>query len=108
MQHKPGGRAAAVEERVARVGGRVVRFRVAGRGSAVVLVHGLAGSWRWWQPVLPALAERYAVHYSAAGRVAALVRSFLEEGEEGAGGSVGDVEHRHVPGAGEDDEADVG
>ena len=45
-----------------RVRGRRVRFRVAGHGSPVVLVHGLAGSWRWWAPCMPALAERHTVH----------------------------------------------
>ena len=28
----------------------------------LVLVHGLAGSTRWWRPVVPALAERFEVH----------------------------------------------
>jgi pimeloyl-ACP methyl ester carboxylesterase len=27
-----------------------------------VLVHGLAGSWRWWRPCLPFLARRHRVH----------------------------------------------
>ena len=56
--------------------------------------------------VLP--GEAHACHYSAPGRVAELVRSFLEEGEEGGGERLGRVEHGRVPGAGEDDEADVG
>jgi pimeloyl-ACP methyl ester carboxylesterase len=29
---------------------------------SVVCVHGLAGSSRWWKPVVPALSERYDVH----------------------------------------------
>jgi pimeloyl-ACP methyl ester carboxylesterase len=28
----------------------------------LVCVHGLAGSSRWWAPVVPALSERYDVH----------------------------------------------
>lgn len=28
----------------------------------LVLVHGLAGSSRWWKPVVPALSERFEVH----------------------------------------------
>ncbi len=27
-----------------------------------MLVHGVAGSWRWWRPVLPALAAEHTVH----------------------------------------------
>jgi pimeloyl-ACP methyl ester carboxylesterase len=52
--------------------------------------------------VLP--GEAHACHYSAPRRVAGLVRSFVEEGEEGGGDRLGLVEHGHVAGAGEDDE----
>jgi 2-hydroxy-6-oxonona-2,4-dienedioate hydrolase len=48
--------------------------------------------------------KAHAVHFSAAARVAALVRSFLEEGDESGRGLAGRVEHGHVSGAGEDDE----
>lgn len=44
------------------VGGRRARYRVAGSGEALVLVHGLAGSWRWWSPLLPSLAQRRRVY----------------------------------------------
>jgi pimeloyl-ACP methyl ester carboxylesterase len=39
------------------VDGASVRYRAAGTGPPLVLVHGLAGSWRWWSPVWEALAE---------------------------------------------------
>jgi len=51
-----------VNLREVRVEGRPVRFRWAGNGPPVVLVHGLAGTWRWWLPVLPALARRHTVY----------------------------------------------
>lgn len=35
---------------------------VAGRGEPLLLVHGIGSSRKVWQPLLPALAERYAVH----------------------------------------------
>ena len=44
------------------VDGTPSEYRVAGRGEPVVLVHGLSGSWRWWQPVLQPLAEHRRVH----------------------------------------------
>ena len=44
------------------VDGRPVRYRVTGSGEPLVLVHGLAGSWRWWSPMLEQLATRRRVH----------------------------------------------
>jgi pimeloyl-ACP methyl ester carboxylesterase len=38
-----------------------VHYRVGGSGEPLLLVHGLAGSWRNWCEVLPALLERYRV-----------------------------------------------
>jgi pimeloyl-ACP methyl ester carboxylesterase len=44
------------------VDGSRTPYRVVGAGTAVVLVHGLSGSWRWWEPVLEPLAEHHRVH----------------------------------------------
>jgi pimeloyl-ACP methyl ester carboxylesterase len=44
------------------VDGRRAVYRLAGEGEPLVLVHGLAGSWRWWAPVLHTLAEARRVY----------------------------------------------
>lgn len=54
------------------VGGARVRYRVAGEGPPLVLVHGLSGSWRWWTPVLGALAGRFRTHLVDVPRFATL------------------------------------
>jgi pimeloyl-ACP methyl ester carboxylesterase len=51
-----------MERREVEVHGRPVRYRVTGTGEPLVLVHGLAGSWRWWSPLFQPLAERRRVH----------------------------------------------
>jgi pimeloyl-ACP methyl ester carboxylesterase len=48
-------------EQQIRVGRVDVRYRVAGAGEPLLLVHGLSGSWRWWRDSLPALAEHRRV-----------------------------------------------
>lgn len=42
--------------------GRTVTLRSAGHGVDLVAVHGLAGSWRWWLPLVEPLSERCRIH----------------------------------------------
>jgi pimeloyl-ACP methyl ester carboxylesterase len=48
--------------RSVQVGSVHVRYQVLGEGDAVVLVHGLSGSMRWWSRNVRALAQRYQVY----------------------------------------------
>src|SRR5687768_17243579 len=62
-----GGRVRMVElvepvQRLAKVGPLTVHYEVAGEGPAVVLIHGLSGSGRWWAYNVPALAQQYQVY----------------------------------------------
>src|ERR671922_89613 len=41
--------------------GHRVCFRQAGEGPALVLVHGITGTWRHWERVIGPLAERFTV-----------------------------------------------
>jgi pimeloyl-ACP methyl ester carboxylesterase len=47
---------------MAKVGTLNVHYEVAGQGPAVVLIHGLSGSGRWWVYNIPALTQRYQVY----------------------------------------------
>jgi len=49
-------------QRLVKVGPLTVHYEVAGEGPAVVLIHGLSGSGRWWAYNVPALAQRYQVY----------------------------------------------
>lgn len=51
-----------IRQRTAWVAGSGVRWHVAGEGAPLILVHGLAGSWRWWERALTDLAQRYECH----------------------------------------------
>lgn len=66
--------AAEIETREARVRGSQMRWRVAGEGPPLVLVHGLSASSRWWSAVLPPLVERYTCHLLDVPRFGAALR----------------------------------
>src|SRR5687768_4713750 len=59
-----GGKVQMIEtvQRLAKVGPLTVHYEVAGKGPAVVLIHGLSGSGRWWAYNVPVLAQQYQVY----------------------------------------------
>jgi pimeloyl-ACP methyl ester carboxylesterase len=82
----------------AQIDGRPVRWHVAGEGPPLILVHGLAGSWRWWEQALPDLAPRHECHMVDVPRFGAALRpdqtadwiaGWLEAAGLGAGCLVG-------------------
>lgn len=50
------------------VGGRRLYYVAQGRGDPVVLIHGLGGSWRWWERNIGPLAEHHRVYALDLGR----------------------------------------
>jgi pimeloyl-ACP methyl ester carboxylesterase len=53
--------AGAIESRSAEVDGVKLHYLKAGRGPALILLHGYAETSRMWRPILPLLAERFTV-----------------------------------------------
>ena len=51
-----------IVQQLAKVGPLTVHYEVAGEGPALVLIHGLSGSGRWWAYNVPTLAQRYRVY----------------------------------------------
>ncbi|WP_312515297.1 alpha/beta hydrolase [Massilia sp.] len=48
-------------ERTAQVNGTTIHYRIGGRGSPVVLLHGYAQTGHMWTPLLPELAKKHTV-----------------------------------------------
>jgi pimeloyl-ACP methyl ester carboxylesterase len=61
-----------------------VRYKVAGRGEPVILVHGLSGSTRWWSRNVDAIAQRYRVYVVDLPGFGAMGRSRLRVGMDEA------------------------
>jgi pimeloyl-ACP methyl ester carboxylesterase len=51
-----------IEQRSVKVGSAAIAYRVAGNGPPVILVHGLAGSSRWWARNITHLAQSFQVY----------------------------------------------
>ncbi len=50
------------DTRSVEIGGVRLAYTVAGSGAPAVLIHGLGGSGRWWDRVVPALSRDHTVH----------------------------------------------
>lgn len=66
-RHQPGGQSSSQLSHVAIRGDVLVRghptpYHRIGAGPPVVLLHGLAGSWRWWRRNVRALAAQHTVY----------------------------------------------
>ena len=53
--------AETITSRTAKVNGATLHYLSAGRGPAVILVHGYTQTSRMWRPIIPLLAERFTV-----------------------------------------------
>jgi pimeloyl-ACP methyl ester carboxylesterase len=51
-----------IEQRRVNIGAATIAYEVAGDGPPIILVHGLAGSSRWWARNIRPLAKRFRVH----------------------------------------------
>jgi pimeloyl-ACP methyl ester carboxylesterase len=54
--------AGLLEPRYVKIDSVPIHYHVAGQGDALVLVHGLSGSTRWWKYNIAVLAEHYTVY----------------------------------------------
>src|SRR5436190_1450625 len=51
-----------IEKHRAQVGNASIYYETAGAGKPLLLVHGLAGSRRWWVKNVPALAQHFQLY----------------------------------------------
>lgn len=51
----------SIESRTAKIDDVQLHYLTAGKGPAVLLVHGYAETSRMWRPIVPLLAERFTV-----------------------------------------------
>lgn len=75
-------REACPDLRFAQIEGREVPYRVIGEGAPCVLIHGLSGSTRWWDPALPPLAahlQLFLLDLPGFGRLARSTRLPLQD-----------------------------
>ncbi|MGE0542451.1 MAG: alpha/beta fold hydrolase [Dehalococcoidia bacterium] len=61
-EHEHGAASRSLSRSSISVDGHPTTYHVAGAGDPVILVHGLAGSSRWWRRNVPALAARYRTY----------------------------------------------
>jgi pimeloyl-ACP methyl ester carboxylesterase len=54
--------AVSIAQRRIRIGSAAISYQVAGAGPPIILLHGLAGSGRWWQRNIAHLAQRFRVY----------------------------------------------
>jgi pimeloyl-ACP methyl ester carboxylesterase len=54
--------AVSIAQRRVRVGSATLSYQVAGAGPPLILLHGLAGSGRWWQRNIAHLAQHFSVY----------------------------------------------
>src|SRR5258708_36669596 len=50
-----------IDSRAAKIDNVEVHYLIAGRGPAVILLHGFAETSRMWRPIIPLLAEKFTV-----------------------------------------------
>ncbi len=51
-----------MERQIVRIGAATIAFETAGTGRPIVLIHGLAGSSRWWRYTIPVLAKHFRIY----------------------------------------------